>query len=51
MTTYNEPKNIENNIETKPEGVVSENQSEKTSENIVSNNCEYDDWHSDSSVL
>ena len=46
-----EPKNIENNIEAKPESVVSENQSEKTLESMDSNNCEYDDWYSDSSVF
>ena len=46
-----EPKNIEINIEIKPENVVSEKSFEITFEKLASNACEYDGWYSETSIF
>ena len=42
--------NIETNINTQSDGVISENITETVSNKSNLHNCEYDGWYSDSSI-
>lgn len=46
-----EPKNIENNSELKSQEVISENLTNEIFENTINQDCEYDNWYSDSPIF